>query len=98
MENVRVRIPKIADLKTAIQIYWSMQELDNADIKELFPSASRSTIIKLKQKVKDYMAKEDIPVYGAYSVNTKAAYHVWGLDINDLETRLNKLKKLDLAV
>lgn len=94
---VRVNIPQIADLATAIRIYYSKLELDTLDIKTLFPTACEGTILKLKKKARELMAQNEVPVYGTYSVNTRTAYSAWGLDIIDLEKRLEKLKKFDMA-
>jgi hypothetical protein len=94
---VNVRIPQIADLKTAVNLYHSKPMLFNDDVKELFPTVKgRATITKLKQKAREYMVEHDILSYNAQSVNTEAAYAAWGLDINDLENRLKKLEKLKL--
>ena len=93
---VRVRIPQIASLETAIKIYYNKLELTNRDIGCLFPSISRSTIVKLKKNVLEYMEKNGISCYGTYSVNTKAAYHVWGIGIEELEERYHRLKILNM--
>ena len=94
---VRVNIPQIAGLATAIRIYYNKIELGNADIKKLFPTASQSTILKLKNKAREKMAEDEVLTYGTYSVNTKSAYSAWGLDITDIERRYEKLKKLEMA-
>lgn len=94
---VRVHIPQIADLATAIRIYYSRLELNNTDIKELFPTACPGTILKLKRKAQELMTENGVLTYGTYSVNTKTAYVAWGLDITDIEKRYEKLKKLEMA-
>ena len=91
-----VRIPQIKSLETAIRIYYERIELRNADIKEIFGSLGSKTICRLKQVAKDKMKENDIPSWDAKAVNTESAYEAWGLDIADLEKRLNKLKKLNL--
>lgn len=93
----RVRIPAIADLATAIRLYYSKLELSNADIRELFPETGKSTILKLKKKAQEYMTEKGTLAYGGYSVNTRDAYSAWGLDIADIEKRYEKLKKLEMA-
>ena len=94
---VNVRTPQIADLETAIRIYYGKLELQNDDVKELFPAVKgRATITKLKRKARDYMIEHDILSYNAQAVNTEAAYAAWGLDIKDLENRYNKLQKFKL--
>lgn len=42
------------------------------------------------------MIEENIYAYGMYKVNTDCAYRAWGIDIQDLEKRRNKLQKLGL--
>jgi len=42
------------------------------------------------------MIKNDIPTFNANKVNTELAFFVWGIDINDLEKRRNKIKQLSL--
>ena len=92
---MRVRIPQIVDIKTAIQLYYSRIELSNADITTLFGKLSGNTVAKLKDLVKIYMIEHDIKIWNPMHVNTKAAYSAWGLDINDLEERYLKLKELE---
>ena len=96
-EKTRVHIPQIADLATAIRIYYSRLELNNADIKELFPSACAGTVLKLKKKAQELMMENNVMPRGTYSVETKVAYRAWGFDIADLEKRHEKLKKLNMT-
>ena len=90
----RVRIPHIVDIRIALQLYYERIELSNADIETLFGKLSSSTVVKLKDLVKDYMVEHDIKTWNPQRVNTKAAYEVWGLNISDLEERYVKLSKL----
>ncbi|MDE7360472.1 MAG: hypothetical protein K2N38_00885 [Oscillospiraceae bacterium] len=87
-----VRVPQITSLETAIRLYYEHTELSNSDIKELFGKCSSATITRLKSKVRERMAEEKTPVWNANNVNTKVAYSTWGLDIDDLETRYQKVK------
>lgn len=89
-----VRIPEISSLETAIRIYWEKIELSNKDIGELFGKVGKSKIKQLKDTAREKMAENKIPSFSAARVNTKVAYAAWGLDIEDLEKRYNKLKKL----
>lgn len=92
-----VRTPPLSDVETAIKIYYSKIELHNEDVKELFPTVkSKATITRLKKKAREIMAENNILSYNAQAVNTQAAFMAWGLDIKDLETRYNKLKKFEL--
>jgi len=89
-----VRIPKITSIETAVRLYYENAELSNANVKELFGNHSTATITKLKNLVRERVITENIPVWNAANVPTKVAYEVWGLNINDLEYRLEKLNKL----
>lgn len=89
-----VRIPSITSIETAVRLYYEKSELSNSDVKQLFGNHSSATISKLKNLVRERVAAEDIPVWNAQNVPTKTAYEVWGLDIGDLEHRLEKLNRL----
>ncbi len=92
-----VRIPKIADVETAVRIFYENIEIGNEEIMTLFPGISRATARKLKGIVQEKMLEDEIPVFNALSVNTRVAYPMWGLDINELEGRLIKLRRLKLT-
>lgn len=96
LKTSKVHIPEITSLETAIRLYYENLELGNTEIKELFRVASGKKILTLKQMAKERMEEQDIPLWNALRVNTKTAYEAWGLDINDLERRYNKLQKLGL--
>ena len=91
---IRVRIPQIIDLGNAIKLYYMRIELSNADIETLFGKHSRNTVAKLKKMAQNKMVEKNIMSLNALHVNTAAAYEAWGLDINDLEHRFQKLKQL----
>lgn len=91
-----VRIPQLKNIETAIKVYYSRIELSNSDIKELFGNLSSATIAKLKKSAKEKMIEENIPAYDISRVRTDSAFRAWGLEIKDLEKRLEKLKKLNL--
>ena len=91
---IKVRIPQIVDLKTAINLYYMRTALSNADIEMLFGKHSSSTIAKLKKMAQNKMVEKNVMSLNALCVNTAAAYEAWGLDINDLEHRFQKLKQL----
>ena len=62
----------------------------------MFGSRSSATVSRLKKLVKTEMIKRDMPTFNAYKINTAMAYDVWGIDINDFENRMNKIKELSL--
>lgn len=83
------------DIKTAVRIYYTKPEIVTDDIRKLF-SVGKSTAQKLKNQVRNVMAEKGVKVWLPYSVNTKVAYEMWGLDIADLENRLKKLQRLGM--
>ena len=66
------------------------------EIVSLFGRLSSATVSRLKKITKDEMMKQNILSYGANKVNTRVAFDVWGLDVKDLESRMKKLKELNL--
>lgn len=92
-----VRVPQVASIGKAIELYYSKTELSNADITELFGKLSRATISRLKQRVREEMVKRNTPIWNSTYINTQIAYEMWGLNIEDLEKRFDKLKKLSLV-
>lgn len=93
--QVRVRIPQITSIETALRLYYSRLELSSTDMKVLFGEISDTAVWKLKKKAKELMAERSTPVWNAGYVNTEVAYEAWGIDVLDLERRHEKLKKLE---
>ncbi len=91
-----MNIPQITDIDTAISIYYRYPEISTKEIIKLFNKHSKSTISRLKKLAQKKMIEENVYVYGMYKVNTDCAYKSWGIDIQDLEKRRNKLQKLGL--
>lgn len=92
--NIRVRVPQVRSVEDAIRLYYEKNELSSSDIKMLFDVHSSATIAKLKNLAREKMAAENIPVWDSRNVNTAKAYECWGLQIENLEHRLKKLKEL----
>ena len=84
------------NIETAIELYYSQNELTTGDIQKIFGCAS-CTAVELKKKVKAAAAKiavgERPIVFEAKNVNTEFAFSVWGMDINELEAKYKKLQK-----
>ena len=93
--KIRVRIPQITSIETALQLYYNRIELSGADIKELFGDISNCTIAKLKNKARELMRERSTPIWNARNVNTEVAYEAWGLNIENLERRYSKILKLE---
>lgn len=92
--TIRVRVPQLRSVESAVRLYYEKNELSSNDIKQLFDVHSSATIAKLKNLARERMVAENIPVWNTQNVNTATAYKVWGLQIDDLEHRLRKLKEL----
>ncbi|MCL2562647.1 MAG: hypothetical protein FWE08_01245 [Oscillospiraceae bacterium] len=92
----KINIPPITSIENALSVYYRYPELGNKQIIELFGDISHTTVAKIKKYVKDEQYQRDIFSYGANTVNTEVAYQVFGLDISDLESRLEKIRALDL--
>lgn len=89
-------VPKLQNIETALEIYYTCHELSNKEISKLFGTNTFSVISRLKKKAKAQMDLENTPVWDARTVNTSAAFRAWGLDIKDLEARYKKLTALKL--
>lgn len=89
-----VRIPQIADLGTAIRLYYDKQMLSNADIRKLFGDKhSSATIKRLKDLAMEKMHADNVCFWNSRMVDTETAFKAWGLDIASMERRYCKLKK-----
>ena len=86
---------RFPNIETAVRLYYEKPEITNADIKKLFGTGETQTI-KIKRAVKEEMAKQGVKSWLPHSVNTRIAYKVWGIDIDDFEKRLKKLRALAL--
>ena len=91
-----VNIPQITSIDTALKIYYNYSEIGNKQITDLFGNHSTATISRLKKMVKIEMNKRNVMSYGMNKINTTVAFSVWGLDIDDLEKRMKKIKELKL--
>lgn len=94
--QIRVRIPQITSIETALELYYKRIELSSSDVRALFGKISESTVAKLKNKAREIMREENTPIWNAQCVNTEVAYKAWGLDIENLEKRHTKLQKMNL--
>lgn len=98
-----ISIPKLADFETVLKIYYENLEIGNKEIITLFKpqkngkSVSSATVRRLKNAVREEEIERGTPKWNAHRVNTKVAFDVWGIDIDDIERRKKKLEKLSLA-
>lgn len=93
------RLQLKADIETILRIYYSNPELGTAEIKELFGDIAPSTITKLRNEARAETARQEekILTFGSYTVNTEMAFKAWHIDIEDLEKRHQKLRRLKLS-
>jgi len=91
-----MNIPQITDIDTAIIIYYRYPEISTKEIIQLFSKRSKSTVSRLKKLAQKRMIEDDVYAYGMYKINTECAYKAWGIDIEDLEKRRDRLQKLGL--
>lgn len=95
MRTTRVSIPAVTSLETALKIYYSKLQLDNADIEELFGRHANSTICALKKLARNYMIEHNIISYNSRAVDTEAAYKAWGLDVEKIERLFRKSMSIE---
>ncbi|UVX37090.1 MAG: hypothetical protein [Bacteriophage sp.] len=81
------------DIEMAVRLYYEKSEINNKDIRKLFGTGETRTIA-LKKPVLAEMAKRGVKSWLPHSVNTEIAYEVWGIDIDNFEKRLKKLRTL----
>ena len=95
--RIRVRIPPITNLETAIRVFYEKHEIGTKEIIELFGNIASSTACKLKDIARELQCEENVKTWQSHSVNTKCAYRAWGLDIEDMDYRLKKLNENKMA-
>lgn len=93
-EKMKKRLFKVRDIETALRLYYSTPELTSEDIRALFGDVSSGTITNLKRPVVEKMREGGYFCCTRHAVNTKLAYEVWGLDVEDMEARYKKFRKL----
>ena len=84
---------KIKDIGVAVESYYAKTELSTGDIASIFGCA-RSTAVRMKKKALELQTERGVLTFSARCVDTVCAYDAWGIDITDLERRLDKLYRL----
>ena len=92
-----MKVKRIADIDTALYIYYRYHEIGNEEIKELFGGLGSATLTKYKKAVQEEQIKQNVKTSQLYTINPEVAYEVWGIDVAELEKRRDKLKKLGLS-
>lgn len=87
--DIKINVP------IAVRYYYEKLSLSNSDIKVMFNIRSDSTVMRKKQEVIDYFAgRDENPIHSiSKRLDTWRAFEAWGLDINELEKRLKKLRQ-----
>ena len=92
-----MRIPKIASVQKAVEIYYCNLTLGTKEIRELFGGIGHDKIRELKNAARAQMDEDEVPYFGGFEVSTISAYKAWGLDIQDLTERYQAVKKFRLG-
>ena len=94
-----VRVPQITDIGNALEIYYNRMTLSYADTRELFRGSGRgqlstSTLAKLFELARQDQAEHNILPRNPRHVNTDSAFRAWGLDVEEMEKKYTRLKKI----
>lgn len=89
-------IPKISSIENALRIYYENSYIGNKEIKVLFGELSSAKIAQLKNAVRKKISEMGRLQHSRTEVDVVVAYDVWGLDIEEIEKKYNKLKKLGM--
>lgn len=96
MEGYRITVPQITSIETAVRIYYEYNAIGNKQICELF-GCCLAKAQQLKKPVAAAMLEKGMYLRGNGTVNVEVAYEVWGLDIQNLERKLTRARKLGFA-
>ena len=90
-----MRANACVNIPIAVRYYYEKISLENKDIKAIFGVTADTTAIRKKREVIAYFAPQGInPIHSFTNrLNTWRAFEAWGLDINELEKRLKKLRQ-----
>lgn len=94
---------RVADIDTTLLVYYENYDLGSKEIRTLFgESIANSTVAKLKKRAREETARQVVETGAKIltqtrdRVKTEPAFKAWGIDIEDLEKRRAKLKRLGL--
>lgn len=93
-----MNIPKIASIEVAVELYYGTIALYTEDVKRLFPGASDATVSRLKKVAREHTRELGRMLIDMKSVPTEDAYEAWGLNIDTLEAKYKKMKRLGLGL
>ena len=90
-------LPRLSGIKTAIEIYYTMDSMSTQDVMRLF-GCSATKAREIKRPVQAAMKERGILQRTQGCVSTEVAYEIWGIDIKSLEQKYVKAEKLGLTV
>ena len=90
-----VNVPQVRSIEKAIRVFYEKRELTTTDIMDLF-GVSRSKACVLKKRGLEEQVEKGVPLWNSRAVDTASAFRSWGLDIDEMENSLRKLRKLGL--
>ncbi|MBQ7786140.1 MAG: hypothetical protein IJ381_08370 [Clostridia bacterium] len=93
---MNVTVPRIAGIRTAVEIYYTYNDLSTKDVQRLF-RCSASKARELKKPVQALMRERGILQKTECCIDTETAYEVWGIEIAMLEKKLQRAEKLGIC-
>lgn len=87
-----IRLPRIKSIRDAVEIYYTMDSMNTADIMRLFGCCATKAR-DIKRPVQLAMKERRILPRTQGCVSTEVAYEIWGIDIQALERRFQKAEK-----
>lgn len=90
-----ITVPRVAGIRTAVEIYYQYNDLRTQDVQRLF-GCSSTKARQLKKPVLAVMRERNIMMRTENCVDTETAYEVWGIDIKSLERKMERAEKLGL--
>jgi hypothetical protein len=84
--------PEVAKI---VEIGLTYPEIGNQQIMELF-DISGTYASQMKKQVQREMVSRGIYTWNPKNVNTKIAFEVWGINLEQAEKAYRKLKQLDM--
>lgn len=93
---------ELQDITSAARMYYEKLELNTSDIQALF-GCCKSKAEQLKKAAKEKVIEEEAERKAVLRIDrrnvpTKIAFSAWGIDIHELEDRIEKLAKLNKLI
>lgn len=91
-EQMELRLPKLSSIRTAVEIYYTMDSMHTADVVRLFGCCATKAR-ELKRPVQLAMRERGILPRTQGCISTEVAYEIWGIDVPALERKYQKAAK-----